>query len=778
MIFVPPGVVWEAAQDAVDTSDQPPTVEVTAVSPQFLPVGGGDVRIQATAHDDHAITQVYAVVTGPGGPTTVPMALFSPSDYEGFITIPANTLPHAVGYTVVAHVVRRHGPGRHRQRAVDRGRPDVPEQETPVISNVHINPSKVAADGGTVTISATITSSAGIASAGYTVYLNSGGQAGSTMTRTAPDSDVWSGDVAIPPNFSNDPINHTVDMSAEGNDGGSTLEIVGSIDQDGQPVFDQAPNVSITSIDPTELSSDGGNVTIQASADDDHSVSEVYVTLSSPEGFTTVYLVPAGGSGWQGSFTAPANTSRTTAVVYTTQATAIDDAGQSAFADGPAISVAPVPNQEPVVSSPSVAPVSLPATGGSVTIRADADDPDGTVAQVHADITRPDGSVITLTMSQPAADAPYEVDWTAPANTAEAAAEHVVSVAAVDNDGALGSADAGSVTVDGVPPFDESPDVFDTALTPATLPAPGGEVTIGASATDDRAVSEVYAVVTAPGGASSHVPMDPVSGSGYEGVFTVPANLQFAPSAYQVEVIALDDIGQQGSESAGTVTVAARVDQPPQVTGAAVVPATLAGGGLARIRATVTEDREMGVVYALVRGPDGIQTRVQMSAASGDTTYEGLFTAPENLTAGPVVYAVEVVAKDLAGLTGRASAGALTVTPAPPAVIGLRVSKSTLRFGRVQVGGASVRAVRLRHPGAPGSGAIILDLSVLGARFELTGPSSDLERLRLRPGQARKLRIAFQPRAAGKRIGQLLLARTDGDQPGLSVDLVGRGIRR
>ena len=589
---------------------------------------------------------------------------------------------------------------------------------------------------------------------------------------------MWSGDVAIPPNSSHDPINHPVDMSAEGNDGGSVLEIVGSIDQDGQPVFDQAPNVSITSIAPTDLGSDGGNVTIQASADDDHSVSEVYVTVTGPEGFATVNLVPMGGSGWEGTFTAPANTSHTAAVTYTTQATALDDAGQSAFADGPAITVAAVPNEEPVVTNASVTPTSLPATGGAVTIRADATDPDGTVSEVHADITSPDGSVTTVTMTQPSADAPYETSWTAPANTAEAAAEHVVSVAAVDDEGALGSAEAGSVTVEGVPPFDELPDVFDTALTPATLPATGGEVTIGASATDDRAVSEVYAVVTAPGGASSHVPMEPVKSSRYEAVFAVPANVRFAPSAYQVEVVALDDIGQQGSESAGTITVAARVDQPPQITDAAVVPGNLAGGGLARIRAIVTEDRAMGDVYAVVQAPDGSQTRVQMYAALGETSYEGLFTAPDNRTRGPLAYAVAVVATDRAGHSARASAGTLTVTPMPSALIDVRVSKSTLRFGRVPAGGKSTRVVTIRHPGTPGSVSITLDLSVLGAGFELTGPSSVLERLRLRPGQARQITVAFLPHVAGKRTGQLVLERVDGEQPGLSVDLVGRGIRR
>ena len=766
------------AQDAAATGDQPPTVEVTQVSPEFLPVGGGDVRIQATAHDDHAISQVYAVVTGPDGPTTVPMTLFSPSDYEGFITIPANTEPNVVGYTVVAHVFDDAG-----QEGTDDGPsivvdPNVPELETPVISNVVINPSQVGPEGGTVTISATITSSVGIAEAGFTVNLFSGGQAGGAMTRTAPGSDVWSGDVAIPANFSNDPINHGVDMSATGNDGGSVLEIVGSIDQEGQPQFDQAPNVGINSVTPTDLGSDGGDVLFSVSADDDHSVSEVFVTVTGPEGSTTINLAGVSSLNWEGTFTAPANTSRTAPVTYTTQATALDDAGQSAFTDGPAITVAPVPNQEPVVSNPSVTPVSLPPAGGDVTIRADATDPDGSVVEVHADITHPDGSVTSLTMTQPSVDEPYEVAWTAPVNNdTDTPKEHVVTVVAVDNDGAPGSAEAGSVTVEGPPPFDEVPDVFDTLLTPTTLAATGGQVSIEASATDDRAVSEVYAVVTAPDGTTTQVPMDGLSSSRYQGDLTLPANTRFSPASYSVEVTALDDIGQPGTESAGSVKVAARVDQAPELTRVAIVPATLVGSGLARLRATATDDRAVAEVYALVRAPGGAQTRVDMFAPPADPRYEGLFSAPENTSGNPVTYAVEIVATDRAGHQSRADAGALTVLPVRTPATRLRLSTGVLRFGRVPVGDRAVRVLTLRNPGAPGTGPIVVDVSVLGGRFELTGTSAGLDRVRLRPGRSVEILVAFAPRRVGPRTGRLLLDRTDGEQPGLSVDLIGRGVR-
>ncbi len=525
----------------------------------------------------------------------------------------------------------------------------------------------------------------------------------------------------IPSNSSNDPINHNVDMSATGNDGGSALEIVGSIDQDGQIEFDQAPNVSITSVTPTELASEGGDVTIQANADDDHSVSEVYVTLTGSDGSSTVVnLAGISAQGWEGTFSAPANTSRTNPVTYATQATALDDAGQSGFSDGPQIYVAPVPNHEPVLTNASVTPTALPAAGGEVTIRTDATDPDGSVAGVQAFITHPDGSVTTLTMTQPSDGAPYETTWTAPANTAEDPAEHVVSITAVDAEGASGAAEAGSVTVDGVPPFDELPDVFDSSLTPTSLPVGGGQVTIAASATDDRSVSEVYAVVTAPDGATSQVPMDPVSGSRFEGVLTVPANTQFATSTYEVEVTALDDIGQQGSEPAGSVTVAARVDQPPQVAAAAVLPGVLSGQAWPG-SGHVTDDR--GLTRSTRSGGARRRPHPRPDVRSARrAAYEGLFSAPENRSTSPVTYSIEIVATDRAGHTGRAGAGSLTVTPVPsPAVTRLRLSDSRLRFGRVAVGGEAVQVVTIRNPGAPGSGAIVLDLSVLGGRFELVG---------------------------------------------------------
>ena len=210
------------AQDAVDTSDQAPTIEVTDVSPAFLEAGGGQVRIQATAHDDHAISQVYAVVSGPGGSTlNVSMTLFSPSDYEGTVDIPANTVPTAVSWTVVGHVR-----DDQDQEGTDQGTSivqdaNVAEVEEVAITDVVVDPSGVAAEGGTVEVSATITSEAGIEGAGVQVSLQSGGQVNAALTPAGAGSDSYSGEVAIPANPSTEPASHSFEIQALGNDDGS-----------------------------------------------------------------------------------------------------------------------------------------------------------------------------------------------------------------------------------------------------------------------------------------------------------------------------------------------------------------------------------------------------------------------------------------------------------------------------------------------------------------------------------------------------------------------------
>ena len=116
----------------------------------------------------------------------------------------------------------------------------------------------------------------------------------------------------------------------------------------------------------------------------------------------------------------------------------------------------------------------------------------------------------------------------------------------------------GDVEVLGNPPFDEKPIVWDPSVTPTSLPTSGGPVNLAVSAWDLRGISEAYASITGPAGASYNVPLEAIGADRFTGVFNAPANTGIFPAYYEIEFAASDDIGQQTIVSGERVTVAAR----------------------------------------------------------------------------------------------------------------------------------------------------------------------------------------------------------------------------
>ncbi len=241
---------------------------------------------------------------------------------------------------------------------------------------------------------------------------------------------------------------------------------------------------------------------------------------------------------------------------------------------GGAVAQEPGEDNPPLVSNGTVTPSSLPYLGGTVAISVDAVDDFG-ITMVYADVLGPDGSPLSVQLI-PSGVTTYSGTVAIPPNFTDSAASYSVNVQASDTNGATTTEFAGEIQVDAQPQFDEAPVASDPSVEPRELPAAGGAVTIGATATDNRGISEVYATVTLPGGGTVAVPLEPVSAIRFEGVFTAPANTGTTAEQYAIEITALDDIGQPGSVDAGTVTVAPR---PPQSTGRLVVsPASRAFG--------------------------------------------------------------------------------------------------------------------------------------------------------------------------------------------------------
>jgi hypothetical protein len=79
---------------------------------------------------------------------------------------------------------------------------------------------------------------------------------------------------------------------------------------------------------------------------------------------------------------------------------------------------------------------------------------------------------------------------------------------------------------------------------------------LSVSASDLRGISEAYAVVTGPAGATTHVVLNPMSADRFQGVFNASANTGVSPAQYSVLFVALDDIGQPGTVDGGVFEVA------------------------------------------------------------------------------------------------------------------------------------------------------------------------------------------------------------------------------
>jgi hypothetical protein len=209
----------------------------------------------------------------------------------------------------------------------------------------------------------------------------------------------------------------------------------------------------------------------------------------------------------------------------------------------------------------SVTPSYLPSSGGNVQIQVEIVDDVGvqmTTAQVYGS----DGSYQAIQLYEGFSNN-YFGTLEVPENTSEGTMSYSVEVQAYDTYNAYVNTTIGEVQVEGQPQFDEAPWVSTTEMYPSVLPAEGGAVTIRAEAGDNRGLSGIYGLVTAPDGTSTEVAMYALDFSHFEGTFNAPANTGSLATEYVVEVIVQDDIGQESRATAGTVTVEAPPPPPP-----------------------------------------------------------------------------------------------------------------------------------------------------------------------------------------------------------------------
>ncbi|HSS03808.1 MAG TPA: hypothetical protein VLK89_01300, partial [Solirubrobacterales bacterium] len=154
---------------------------------------------------------------------------------------------------------------------------------------------------------------------------------------------TYFGTLEDPPNYYDLTVSYGVEIQAYDTNGAYVATLIGEVQVESAPQFDEAPYVSEPLLTPQFLPATGGPVTISAEASDNRSISTVFATVALPGGGSTeVPLQPISSSRYEGTFTVPANPGPL-AAEYVVEIAAQDDIGQETRVSAGAITVEPPP---------------------------------------------------------------------------------------------------------------------------------------------------------------------------------------------------------------------------------------------------------------------------------------------------------------------------------------------------------------------------------------------------------------------------------------------------
>jgi hypothetical protein len=213
----------------------------------------------------------------------------------------------------------------------------------------------------------------------------------------------------------------------------------------------------------------------------------------------------------------------------------------------------------PLINWAKTTPATVSFEGGTGVVEVEVEDDCG-VQQVYAEIYGPGGFFFTVFQLLPSEivstyASVYRGEFQIVPNHQESSVYYGVNISVLDTNGAPANTFAGEIEVEAVPQFDEAPYVSEGSVSWTVFGGGGGTAKIGVSASDNRGLGNVFAIVTYPDNSEKEVWLEPVSFSRFESPLKLPANPGGTPQVYSVAVFAEDDIGQTTGEYAGTVRV-------------------------------------------------------------------------------------------------------------------------------------------------------------------------------------------------------------------------------
>lgn len=367
----------------------------------------------------------------------------------------------------------------------------VPAVSAPTITAATITPASLPALGGNITVKATVKDVGGPNPGVQAVYaqLFQDGLYYTTLYPTS-DGDVYSEIYALPRN--NDQSNHvyTATIYAIDYDNNQSSKLAtGSCTVTSDYT---GPTISAATQIPATIMASGGTLTISANVTDTNGVNNVYAYYYKNGTFMSyIELTNTSGNIYSGQINLGEVNRDSAAWVYSTIIYALDNLDNPSTLTTTGTTMQPFDNILPSITASMLTPATLPAIGGRLTVTATITDASG-LLNSGARIMRDGIEIDNVAFTTPGTltyDIGYNKSLTAHVFTA------VVYATDVNYNEATAIA-SGSTTqaTDNIPPV-----LTNVTLTPATLPATGGTITVSATVTDtggtNSGLNTVYATV-------------------------------------------------------------------------------------------------------------------------------------------------------------------------------------------------------------------------------------------------------------------------------------------
>ena len=645
----------------------PPAITSATLSPATLPVSGGTLTVSATVTDPsgEAITSAYATLYRNGfGYTSVTLTAGAGGVYTGTINLGSNTT--AAAYVFTATVTASNDAGLSTTITATGSCTQANDNTPPSIANATLSPAALPVSGGPITITATVTDPNGRTLNNVYATLYRDGFGYTYVGLTAGANGVYTGTYNVPNDTDATPHTFTATVTAVNDlNLSATVPASGSCTQGNDNL---PPTITNAAITPATLPVSGGQIAVTATVTDPNGRTLTSVTAALfRDGVATnqgIGLTAGAGGVYTGAFTLGPNTDAAPHI-YTVQVTATNDLNLSTTVTASGQTTQTNDNQGPSVTNAAIAPPTLSAAGGTITVTATVTDPNNRVITgVTAAITSAGGTVtIGLTAG---AGGVYTGTYQVGADTGSAPITFTATVTATNDLGLSTTVPAAGQTVqsnDSTPPS-----VTNASISPPTLTALGGTITVTATVNDPggRAITGVTAAISNGAGTVNITLSNGGSGSSYTGTYQAPANTGQAPITYTATVTATNDLGLSTTIPAAGQTVEG-VAQPPQITGASITPANVpATGGTITVSATVTDVQGVQSVTAAIL-EDGKAYGQPLTLTNSGSVYTATFNPGANTDATAHVFTATITATNVVGLTASATAsGSATLAAVPP----------------------------------------------------------------------------------------------------------------